>query len=136
MHELSIALSIVEMAEEEANRRAVQITAVHLKLGALSGVVKEALLSCYEMACEGTRLQGSQLLVQDIPVVIYCSACRAERPLSSIQLFCCPDCGLPCSEIRQGKELEVVALEVLSEKEAEPASENPDSESHQCSNPV
>ena len=130
MHELSIAMSIVEMAEEEADRRAVQVTAVHLKLGALSGVVKDALLSCYEMACEGTRLQGSQLLVQDVPVVIYCSACRAERPLSSIQLFCCPDCGTPCSEIRQGKELEVVALEVVSESASEI------SETEKCPNPV
>ena len=51
MHELSIALSIVELAEEEAERRGVQVNAVHLKLGALSGVVKDALLSCYEMAC-------------------------------------------------------------------------------------
>ena len=35
MHELSIAMSIVEMAEEEAERRGVQVNAVHLKLGAL-----------------------------------------------------------------------------------------------------
>jgi hydrogenase nickel incorporation protein HypA/HybF len=132
MHELSIAMSIVELAEEEAERRGVQITAVHLKLGALSGVVKDALLSCYEMACDGTHLQGSRLLIQDVPVVIYCSTCRAERPLSSIQLFCCPDCGTPCSEIRHGKELGVVALEVLSET----PSENTASESDKCPNPV
>jgi hydrogenase nickel incorporation protein HypA/HybF len=112
MHELSIAMSIVELAEEEADRRGVQISAVHLKLGALSGVVKEALLSCYEMACEGTPLQGSRLLVKDVPVVIFCPSCRAQRPLSSLQLFCCPECLTPCSEIVQGKELEVVALEV------------------------
>ena len=56
MHELSIAMSIVELAEEEADRRGVQIEAVHLKLGALAGIVKEALLSCYEMACENTPL--------------------------------------------------------------------------------
>ena len=131
MHELSIAMSIVELAEEEAERRGVQITAVHLKLGALSGVVKDALLSCYEMACEGTCLQGSQLLVQDIPVAIFCPACRTERPLSSIQLFCCLECGTPCSEIRHGKELEVVALEVVSERASEISSEN-----DECPNPV
>ncbi|MCU1221680.1 MAG: hypA, partial [Candidatus Angelobacter sp.] len=44
MHELSIAMSIVEMAEEEAERRGVRISAVHLTLGLLSGVVKDALL--------------------------------------------------------------------------------------------
>ena len=112
MHELSIAMSIVELAEEEAERRGVQIDAVHLKLGALSGVVKEALLSCYEMACENTPLQGSRLVVEEVPVVIFCPSCRAQHPLSSVQLFCCPECGTPCSEIVQGKELEVVALEI------------------------
>jgi hydrogenase nickel incorporation protein HypA/HybF len=113
MHELSIAIRIVELAQEEAaRRRDIQVTAVHLKLGALSGVVKEALLSCYEMACAGTLLEGSRLVVEDVPVVIFCSHCRAQRPLSSVQLFCCPECDTPTSEIVQGKELEVVALEI------------------------
>jgi hydrogenase nickel incorporation protein HypA/HybF len=112
MHELSIAISIVEVAEEEAASRGVQIDAVHLRLGALCGVVKDALLSCYEMACENTPLQGSRLVVEEVPAVIFCPSCRAQRPLSSIQLFGCPECGTPCSEIVQGKELEVVALEI------------------------
>lgn len=112
MHELSIAMSIVELAEEEAVRRGAKVNAVHLKLGALAGVVKSALLSSYEMACENTSLQGSQLIVEDVPVVVYCPSCRADRPLSSIQLFNCAECGAPTSQIVQGKELEVVALEI------------------------
>ena len=90
MHELSIAMSIVEMAQEEAAQRGCQIEAVHLKLGALSGVVKDALLSSYEIASSDTPL------------------------MSSIQLFCCDECGAPTSEIVRGKELEVVALEMAS----------------------
>jgi len=43
MHERSIAMSIIETVREEAERRGVQVTAVHLRLGALSGVVKDAL---------------------------------------------------------------------------------------------
>ena len=80
MHELSIAMSIVELAEEEIERRGnVQITAVHLKLGALSGVVKEALLASYEMACEGTSLAGSRLVVEDLPLS---SLVRAARRIA------------------------------------------------------
>jgi hydrogenase nickel incorporation protein HypA/HybF len=112
MHELSIAMSIVEMAEEEAEQRGVEIEVVHLKLGALAGVVKEALLSCYEMACENTVLRGSRLAIEEVPVVIFCANCRAQRGLGSLQLFCCPECGTPASEIVHGKELEVVALEI------------------------
>jgi hydrogenase nickel incorporation protein HypA/HybF len=113
MHELSIAMSIVELAEEEIERRGnIQITAVHLKLGALSGVVKEALLASYEMACEGTSLAGSRLVVEDLPIIVSCPNCQARRPVSSIQMFCCAECGTPTSEIVQGKEIEVVALEI------------------------
>jgi hydrogenase nickel incorporation protein HypA/HybF len=114
MHELSIAMSIVELAEEEIEQRDIQIDAVHLKLGALSGVVKEALLSCYEMACENTPLEGSRLVIEDVPIVIFCPSCQGPRSVSSLQLFCCLECGTPSSEIVQGKELEVVALEIVA----------------------
>ncbi len=113
MHELSIAMSIVELAQEESELRGGPlIAAVHLKLGALSGVAKEALLSAYEMACEDTPLKGSQLIIEEVPVIVFCPACQVQRPLHSIQLFCCGECGTPTSEIVQGKELEVVALEM------------------------
>lgn len=112
MHELSIALNIVDLAQEEAQQRGVQVNAVHLRLGELSGVVKDALLSCYEMASNDTPLQGSQLIIEDVPVVVFCPKCNSNRPLSSIQYFCCSECGSPTSEVIQGRELEVVALEV------------------------
>jgi hydrogenase nickel incorporation protein HypA/HybF len=112
MHELSIAMSIVEMAQEEALKRGVRVDAVHLKLGAMSGVVKEALLSSYEMACDDTPLRGSRLVIEEVPVIVFCPNCEVQRPLSSVQLFCCGECGAPTSEIVQGKELEVVALEI------------------------
>jgi len=113
MHELSIAMSIVEVVQEEAQRHgSVQIHAVHLKLGQLSGVVKEALLSSYELACFDTPLAGSQLLIEEIPVEVFCPQCAVPRLVSSIQWFCCPECGTPTPTVIRGKELEVVGLEV------------------------
>ncbi len=113
MHELSIAMSMIEMATEEAERRGgVQVHAIHLKLGQLSGVVKDALLFSYEVACEGTLLEGSSLIIEEIPVVVYCPTCRAETTLASLQRFCCSACGALTSEVVRGKELEVVALEI------------------------
>ncbi len=105
-------MSIVDLAQEEAEQRGVQVTGVHVKLGALSGVVKDALLASYEMACCDTPLQGSRLLVEEVPVVVFCPTCQSQRSISSVQLFCCEVCGTPVSEIVQGKELQVVALEI------------------------
>lgn len=112
MHELSIAMSIIELAQEESDRRDVQVTAIHLKLGELSGVVKEALLGSFEMACEDTALQGVRLIIEEVPVLIFCATCQTQRPISSVQLFCCAECGTPSGDVVQGKELEVVALEI------------------------
>jgi hydrogenase nickel incorporation protein HypA/HybF len=112
MHELSIAMSIVEMAQEEAEQRHVQVSAVHLRLGALCGVVKESLLFSYDMACADTCLQGSRLVIEEIPVAVFCPQCQERRALPSIQLFRCPQCGAATPDVVQGKELEVTALEV------------------------
>jgi len=119
MHELSIAMSIVDAALEESRQRGVQVSAVHLRLGALSGVVKDALLFSYEMACQDTPLQGSRLIVEDVPVVVFCPQCRERRTLSSVQSFACPECNAPTMDILQGKELEVFALEVEDEVQEE-----------------
>jgi len=112
MHELSIAMSIVEMAEEESAQRDTRVNAVHLKLGKLAGVVKAALLSSYELACEGTELEGSRLIIEELPIIVYCPACLVPRTLDSAQLFVCPQCKHPVSEVLQGRELEVFALEI------------------------
>jgi hydrogenase nickel incorporation protein HypA/HybF len=113
MHELSIAMSIIEVASEEASRLEGGITAVHLKLGPLSGVVKEALLSAYGLASEGSPLEGSRLIVELMPIIVWCPICEAERQIPSAQYMCCPVCDIPTPDVRGGRELEVTGLEVL-----------------------
>ena len=62
-----MALSIVEEAEEEMTRQGGgRVCAVHLRIGSLSGVARDALLFSYGLACEGTVLQGSELVIEDV----------------------------------------------------------------------
>ncbi len=127
MHELSIAVSMVEMAiEESVRRRAARVNSLHLKLGPLAGVVKEALLFSYEVACMGTPLENSQLIIEDIPVVIYCSNCEAQRTIDSIQLFSCPVCNELSPFVITGRELEFVAMEIEEIEEMEEAEDEPE----------
>jgi hydrogenase nickel incorporation protein HypA/HybF len=112
MHELSVAMSLIDAVEEEAERHCGSVQAVHVKLGQLSGVVKEALLSAFEIACVGTTIEGARLEIEEVPVVIFCPRCQARQPVTSMQWFFCPVCDAPASEIVQGKELELVALEM------------------------
>lgn len=122
MHELSIALSLIDSATEEAERRGgAHVKALHLKLGPLSGVVKDALLFSYEVASNGTPLEGSRLVIEDVPAVIHCRECQREQQLESIQRFCCPVCGTLSAEVVHGRELEFVAMEIEEAVETEQA---------------
>jgi hydrogenase nickel incorporation protein HypA/HybF len=125
MHELSIAVSLIEMASEEAERLGgVRVEALHLKLGPLSGVVRDALLFSFDLAAAGTVIEGARLEIEDVPVVVFCQSCNAERPLPSIQHFRCPVCDKPTPDVVRGRELELTALAVTSQEET-PLEENP-----------
>jgi hydrogenase nickel incorporation protein HypA/HybF len=87
---------------------------VHLKLGIFSGVDKGALLFAWELACEGSTLQGSRLVIESIPLVIYCDACQKNRTPPSVYQLSCPDCGTPGQKIVTGREIEVASLEVVA----------------------
>ena len=115
MHELSIALSILDIAAEEAGRQGCgSVRAIHLRLGPLSGVVPAALRSAYELARESSAAPNAELVIEEIPLIAYCSKCSAERaPPSAFELLC-PECGTPMPEIIRGREMEVVALELES----------------------
>jgi hydrogenase nickel incorporation protein HypA/HybF len=116
MHELSVALSIVEAVEEEAGRHPGRVEAIHLRLGPLAGVMKEALLSAWELACEAGNLPGVRLVVEDVPIVVYCPTCGSNQPVASLQWLCCAKCDTPAREIVQGRELEVRALEMRDDE--------------------
>jgi hydrogenase nickel incorporation protein HypA/HybF len=112
MHELSIAASIVDLAQEEAAIRNVRILAVRLQLGPLSGVMREALLGSFEMAAAGTPLENARLIIAESPIVVLCPQCQQQRTLPSIESMRCPECGAPAAEVLAGAELLVTGLEV------------------------
>ncbi|MGI8772892.1 MAG: hydrogenase maturation nickel metallochaperone HypA [Acidobacteriaceae bacterium] len=115
MHELSIAISMIDqILEESESRGGLDVEAVHLKLGIFSGVDREALLFSYELACEGTALQGSRLVIETIPLVIHCAACQKDRTPPSVYQLCCPECQTPGQTIVSGREIEVASLEVAA----------------------
>lgn len=113
MHELSIAISLVEAASEKAAEvGAERVQTVYLKVGALSGVVRDALLFSFDVAAEGTPLEGATLEIEPVPIVVFCPACEAEKPLDDVYGFACPDCGTLSPDVRRGRELELTAIEI------------------------
>jgi hydrogenase nickel incorporation protein HypA/HybF len=87
------------------------ITAVHLRLGAMAGVVREALEFSFAIAAEGTPLAGARLEIEDVPLIIHCAVCGQDVRPAGPTSFRCPHCHTPSADVVQGRELDLVALE-------------------------
>jgi len=117
MHELSLVTSIVETVVETLaalpdSSGSARVLEVRLRVGALASVIPESLEFCWGIVSEGTPLEGSRLVVNLLPVVVHCESCGQDAELQGVQSFRCPRCGEPCSDMRQGRELEIESIEI------------------------
>ena len=108
MHELAIAESVVEAVTRKLP--GVRIGCVHLEIGALSGVVADSIRFCFDLATEGTGLEGAALEITEPPARCRCRSCGTEfQPDSPIVL--CP-CGSADAAVLAGAELKILSVRV------------------------
>lgn len=113
MHELSIAVRIVELAAARCREaEADEVTAVRLRVGRLAMVHAAALEAAFTIAREGTQLAHATLEVIDVPVRVWCPHCRTEADLVEIVPLACPACGRPTGDLRAGRDLEIESIAV------------------------
>jgi hydrogenase nickel incorporation protein HypA/HybF len=75
-------------------------------------VIKDALLSAYNLAREVEGCKDSELVIEETPLVIFCHTCGSEQPALSVQELACAKCNTPAQNVVAGRELDVVALEI------------------------
>jgi len=109
MHELALMESLVATVEREVAGR---VMAVRLEVGALSAVVPDALRFCFDLCVEGTRLQGAELEILEVPGRGRCRRCAEELAIDGPLWPTCR-CGSPDVEIVAGRELGVREVEVV-----------------------
>lgn len=113
MHELSIAYNLVEIAVDAVSHAgAHEVKSVHVRIGALAGVVEDALRFGWDVATEGTVLAGAALVVYPLPVVVECAACDQQSTLASVYPLACPHCLGPAA-VLSGRELELSSIEIV-----------------------
>jgi hydrogenase nickel incorporation protein HypA/HybF len=112
VHELSVAQSLIELIETQV-RAEERVVAARVRIGALSGVVPEALRSAFGPAAEGTCATGARFDIEWVPVTVWCEACAAEVQPHEMSRLCCPACGQRTPRVVRGRELELVSLEVV-----------------------
>jgi hydrogenase nickel incorporation protein HypA/HybF len=111
MHELSIALSMIEQIEQAAAKHPGAVRSAHVRIGMLSGVDCEALRFAWEIARAGTRLESTALEIESVPLLVRCPACGRTHA-AEVHCILCPQCVTPAQEIIEGRELQLASLEI------------------------
>ena len=115
MHELSIAQSILETVQREmANRNWPAVTEVGVQVGALSGVLPDALQFSFDAIVTETPLAGCRLKIEHIPAQGQCLRCEQVFDVEQL-FFACPACASGEVRVHQGYELDIAYLEVEEE---------------------
>ena len=108
MHELAITQSMVAAVADTVGP--LRVVRVHLQIGALAGVVPDALRFCFEACVRDTALANASLEIDEVPARGRCKGCGAELAMSSLLDECA--CGGMEIEVLAGQELRIKDVEV------------------------
>lgn len=110
MHELSIAIGIVELAEEYAGKEGhKKVLELEIEVGDFSGVIIEALDFALQEAVMNTRCSEATWKIHRIKPLARCRECGRESVPESLYAAC-PTCGSYGLEILRGKELRLTSI--------------------------
>jgi hydrogenase nickel incorporation protein HypA/HybF len=117
MHEAGIAQNLIEAVTGRlASVPGARVTAIHVRVGELSGVSCDALDFAFECLSASTSLAGARLVFDPVPLVVSCDACGQRSAVEDL-VFRCGVCGSERTRIVSGRELEVRTLELEDETE-------------------
>jgi hydrogenase nickel incorporation protein HypA/HybF len=104
--------SALNMALDQARKAgASRVLVIRLRIGALSGVVPEALEFAFEALRPHTMASEAQLAIEHVPARYWCATCNREFQ-SDTMYADCPDCREPSGNLRAGREMELASLEI------------------------
>jgi hydrogenase nickel incorporation protein HypA/HybF len=113
MHELSIVMSIVDIAQEQARKAdAHAIEEIELDIGTLAGVELDALEFAWPQGVKSTMLEHAVKKINRIEGKASCADCNNIFTIENYY-DACPECGGHLISIMQGRELRVRSLVVV-----------------------
>lgn len=105
MHEMSIALALMQQLEAVASEHGVErIDALTVRAGVFRQVVPDALESAFEAVARGTRAEGATLTIEVTPAVAQCRRCGL-RFQPALDCFLCERCGQADVELVEGNDI-------------------------------
>jgi hydrogenase nickel incorporation protein HypA/HybF len=113
MHELSIALSIIDIVSEQCLKRGFEkIDSINVRIGRASGIMPDALVFAFEAIKEGSRAGDAVLHIEEVPVTGHCAVCDRDFTSEEEFVFACPVCKGGSFKIISGREMDIIDMEV------------------------
>lgn len=110
MHEFSLAMEVIKLAETEAEKKTARsVSEITIEVGNMSGVEAEPFESALKLLKEGSILEKSHLNIVRVTAKGLCISCKHEFDMHQ-RMDTCPKCGSFPSEIKGGKEFRVVSM--------------------------
>jgi hydrogenase nickel incorporation protein HypA/HybF len=112
MHEMSIALSIVEAVQGKARLEgAGMISGIELLIGKLAGIEPESLKFCFSAAAKGTLAEDAVLVIVEPEGLGECGECGMSFPLYFYYAEC-PSCRSLQIKILSGEEFLIQSMTI------------------------
>ncbi len=112
MHELSLAMNVVKIVENEARKANAQnVNTITLEIGECSGVDHSIFDFSWPFAIKGTLAENAQKIIQTIDGRAKCNHCDFEFGLHKLY-DPCPVCESFDYDILQGKEFRVKSISI------------------------
>ena len=112
MHELSIVMGIIDIAEEQVQKaHAKNVDSIELQIGSMAGIEMDALDFSWQAAVKNTVLENAERIIDHVPAKAKCSNCDHEFMIHE-PFDPCPICDNHFITFLQGKEMRVKALVV------------------------
>lgn len=112
MHEMSIAVDLIATIEDVARQNgAARVNRALVEVGALSGVVPDALSFAFEIARKGTVANDCTLIIDEIPLWARCASCGWEGEIEPLNPLC-PSCQQVSMEVLKGRDMRLVTIDI------------------------
>ena len=115
MHEMGVVMQatreIIAFAEDNGIDK---IAEVVFEIGEGSGIVNDYFKKVWPVACNGTMLEGCDVIIEVIPGMAQCMDCNEIYNVVANK-GCCPECGSRMKEVLSGLDCTIKEIHVPEE---------------------
>lgn len=113
MHEVSIALNLLEIVSDQCRKNGYNvIESINVRIGKASGIMPDALAFAFDAVKQDYPARNASLMIDIVPLTGQCHDCKNYFTSESDFVLHCPECQGTSFTITAGREMDIIDMEV------------------------